>query len=267
MDQFLLLFTRKEKPAMVEIQKIAGTLNIRTKRILLKVQKLNLTVRYSNDVPNLNKFEAETLVQSYALSKKVSEETRINAQKLLDQIRGIKQSKQEELLLPKMPKVYRTKEIESLKKVPKLKPSRYKILISISKGLEFVLKNSVHSLTSLYFKFVALFVAIGVQMHHSAVWFHRSAPESSSSWLAAIGFAFMLDLFVLVITLEGRLAIAKSFAILTFFSNMLYFQFWVEFKYTAQDYTNAISSIMISAMMAFILFSYTELFVRDRLQK
>ena len=127
-----------------------------------------------------------------------------------------------------------------------------------------ILKNSVQVLESVYFKFVALLVAISVQMHHSAIWFQRVTPDENTSVYAAYGYAFMVDLFILVITIEGKISIAKTFAILTFLSNVLYFQFWVGFSSTPQAYTNAISSLLISGIMAYIIYAYTELFVKYR---
>ena len=117
---------------------------------------------------------------------------------------------------------------------------------------------------SVYFKFVALLVAISVQMHHSAIWFQRVTPDENTSVYAAYGYAFMVDLFILVITMEGKISIAKTFATLTFLSNVLYFQFWVGFSSTSQAYTNAISSLLISGIMAYIIYAYTELFVKYR---
>ena len=125
----------------------------------------------------------------------------------------------------------------------------------------------VQGLASVYFKFLALMVAIMVQMHHSAHWFLRVAPMDSSSVYAAYGYAFMVDLFILVVTMEGKLSIAKTFASLTFFSNVLYFQFWVDFEASSQAYTNAVSSLLISGIMAYIIYAYTELFVKYRQAK
>ncbi len=120
------------------------------------------------------------------------------------------------------------------------------------------------AIESVHFKFVALMVAIFVQMHHSAEWYHRTVPSGTSSWYSSYGYAFMVDLFILVVTMEGKMNIAKTFAALTFLANILYFQFWVGFDGTVRAITNAVSCVLISGIMAYIIYAYTELFVKYR---
>ena len=100
-------------------------------------------------------------------------------------------------------------------------------------------------------------------MHHSAHLFYRIAPEESSNWIIAYGYAFMLDLFILVVTMEGKISIAKTFSGLTFCANILYFQNWVHFDWSVEAFTNLIASVLISAIMAYIIYAYTDLFISD----
>jgi len=251
---------------MYSITEIAKALNLRSKRVLNKVQALEIPVQYNEDLVYIDIEGLHTLTVQYTKSKRTSERTRQLANTLLTQIDvgdvnlsriiSISKSQNMEPESPQSP--LRPTSSDSNNASPNLQA----IVDVLAKSLQTVLAASIQSLESMYFKFFALFVAIFVQMHHTAVWFYRTAPEGTASWPAAIGFAIMLDLFILVVTMEGRISIAKSFATLTFISNMLYFQFWISFEGNSLWYTRAISSTMISGIIAFVLYSYTEIFIK-----
>ena len=246
---------------MFSLSLVAKALNLRPKRIIKKVHALGLPVRYENDITYIETEGLCTLAEEYLKSKRASERTKELARKLLINIE--QESVNLKLLNTTSSKPVRIPFNErkgALKSESRLRTQ--KLLSSFIRLTRTMLTSAIESLESMYFKFFALFVAIFVQMHHTAIWFYRSAPEGTSSWPAAIGFAIMLDLFILVVTMEGRLSIAKSFAILTFISNMLYFQFWISFEFNTVDYTRAISSTIISGIIAFILYSYTEIFIK-----
>lgn len=254
-----------------KISDIAKVLQVRPKRVMEKVCTLDLEVQYENESMCINTFELRTLLEKYKHSKRTSERTKELGQRLLVFLEQGGTDIQQ--LLPissKKEKVPKKALVHTMKKENmriNSNGTEWIRLPAFFKMVQNILAACVQGLESLYFKFFALFVAIFVQMHHTAVWFFRSAPEASSSWLAAYGYAIMLDLFILVVTLEGRLSIAKTFAGLTFISNLLYFQFWVNFDHTIYSYTKAVSCSLISATIAFILYSYTEIFVKYRKEK
>lgn len=250
----------------LDLKIIAAHLQLRLQRLLYKAETLGLTI---NKHGTVQKEEAIILVQSYIQSQKTSNSTKQRAQQLLSLLDNEPQN-----LLTKSSSIYKPKKrlINSRKKgivwykqfINTSTDFVQSIFTPVLKLVQTILKYGVQSLESTYFKFLALIIAISVQMHHSAIWFQRVKPDENTSMYAAYGYAFMVDLFILVVTMEGKLSIAKTFASLTFLSNVLYFQFWVNFKYSAQAYTNAISSLLISGIMAYIIYAYTELFVKYR---
>ena len=239
------------------IKQIASFLEVRPVRIREKFEQLNLQM---DSTELVDEDDVRTLVNSYMTSPRVGERTLSLSKQLLQNIEaGI------EDVAPQTVKTKKTM-VEKDATFNKRTSKQYSIK-QLRKGVRTLVQMFIHALTSSEFKFVALLVAISVQMQHSAVWFHRLSTSDSPSWIIAYGYAFMVDLFILVITLEGKLPIAKTFAVLTFFANVLYFQFWVNFDYTSQAWTNAISSIMVSAIMAYILYAYTEIFVKIQLSE
>jgi len=258
-------------PKYITVEKIAKMLNLRTERVLQKIEKMQLKLTKSN---KLNREDVTQLVNSFLYSKKTSTQTKRNAAQLLEKLNN------RELVSADSTPEFMDLIDESNKmgsnNSKQTKQTWYKIMVNFVadfvqvlftpflKTLNILLQRSVQFLETEHFKFVALIVAILVQMNHSANWYLRITPEENTSLLIAYGYAFMVDLFILVVTLEGRLSIAKTFASLTFLSNILYFQFWVGFSSTPQAYTNAISSLLISGIMAYIIYAYSELFVKYR---
>ena len=248
---------------MISIKIIARHLNIRSERILRKAQKLDVEVLGEDGIPSLKLEGAKRLVLAYFESNRVQSNTRENAHAFLNVLKDFKDGQINQTVMSQ-PIV---KKSNANMKFKQYRASKLPVQTGSTKVIKVVLsvlKLSVQSLESLYFKFIALFVAIGVQMHHSAVWFYRSSPEGAESWPSAIGFAIMYDLFILVVTMEGRTQLAKGFSVLTFISNLLFFEPWIDFDGTVRSYTRTISSIMISAIIAFILYAYTEIFVKYR---
>lgn len=207
---------------------IAQSLDIRISRIKDKIKVLALKTSEDAGMMSLSEKDTFTLLQSYIVNNKTSAQTKENAQLFLEE------------LTTEYPK--------------ELDKMRLGVIPYFTMLIQF--------LQSKYFKFVALMVAIAVQMHHSATLFYAIAPNSAANHFAAYGYAFMVDLFILVVTLEGKISIAKTFAWLTFLTNLLYFQWWVDFSFSIQNCTHALATTLISAIIAYILYAYTELFVQ-----
>lgn len=244
----------------IPIQFLARQLNVRPKRVQEKVQKLGSPVH--NGFMSIS--DAIQLVQSYVHNNKASVRTKEKALQLLEEL------KKGNVSMPKpsgqMPKKRCSKLRSNSCKTPVQRTSN-KFLFGLKRTVVEVIQLGVQALESTQFKFVALMVAIGVQMQHSAFWYERIASDGKGNMYAAYGYAFMVDLFILVVTMEGKINIAKTFAVLTFFSNVLYFQFWIGFDGSAMAYTNAVSSILISGVIAYVIYGYTELFVKYRNEK
>ena len=256
---------------IISIKQLAKGMRIRKERIVYKIQQLNLEV-LEND--SLSKADVFLLLKDYMASKKTSSATKTSTKLLIQQL--------ETNTFPIASKPYKQKgkiATANAYTQPKKKRTRtqkwyalwimectlfvHALIQPPQQLVRHSLNISVQFLESMHFKFVALLISIGVQMHHSAHWFYRVTPEPAS-WYTAYGYAFMVDLFILVITLEGKLAIARTFAVLCFVANIFYFQFWVQFDYSVQAYTNGISCVLISGIMAFIIYAYTELFVQSK---
>lgn len=255
----------------ISINLIAKRLGIRKERVIYKLQQLDIPV-IENEY--LQKADVFTLLNAYAHSKKTSTNTKSKANVFLQELQSntiiiaAKPNKQRvKSAIAYEHKQERTKSIRTLKWYTYAIQECTLFVNAIShpfKSLvQHTLTNCVHFLESMQFKFVALLVSICVQMHHSAYWFYKVTPEHAS-WYTAYGYAFMVDLFILVITLEGKLVIAQTFAILCFVANIFYFQFWVQFDHSVQAYTNGISCVLISGIMAYIIYAYTELFVHSK---
>ena len=262
----------------VPINQIAKWLNVRPVRLEKKVNELNLRTLDEHSIGTLNFEDACTLVNVYAESNRVGQSTKERAVRLFSMFteavnKGVlilpensifKKSKTSKNKVHKRGKPTTLPLNESVPMAKSGTPVLYRFVHTLNNAIQSFIEGGVHSITSVHFKFVALVVAICVQMQHSAVWFYRISEIESPSWWTAYGYAFMVDLFILVITLEGKLSIAKTFAVLTFFANVLYFRFWVNFDYSAQAWTNAVSSLMVSGIMAYIIYAYTEIFVKIR---
>ena len=231
------------------IKQIATFLQVRPVRIREKVVQLNLLVDESDE---LSIEQVQTLVRSYKDSNRVGERTRQLAAELLNRLENKTFQNHEK------PNKGNVKSLVKSCGWNKKKITAKPILKSISNFVNIL----ISALLSNEFKFVALMVAIVVQMQHSAAWFHRLSSNNvqEGSWVTAYGYAFMVDLFILVITFEGRKHVAKTFAVLTFFANVLYFQFWVGYENNLQNLTNAVSCIMVSGIIAYIIYAYTEIF-------
>ena len=254
------------------ISNIAKTLTLRPKRILDKVHNLTIPVHYQDSVPYIDNDGLRILANEYVNSSRTSERTQQYARKLLAYLKegytdlaglhsGIQKPDNNAKRLRKVGNPHQPFSSPDISK-----GIVNKILIVLSETVQSILATCVRSLESLYFKFFALLVSIFVQMHHTATWFYRTTPEESSSWAAAYGYAIMLDLFILVVTMEGKISIAKTFAVLTLISNLLYFQCWIGFDSSITSYARIVSASIISATIAFIIYSYTEIFVKYRKQ-
>ncbi|GEM_PF-5250236 len=255
----------------ISINLIAQRLGIRQERVTYKIVQLNLEV-LENEC--LSRVAVLNLLNAYVQSKKTSSNTKSKANLLLNELQSntfsiVEKPYKQRAKVATMP-MYAKSKAESIRTqnwytswIQECTLFVHALLQPFQQLVRHSLNTCVHFLESVHFKFVALLVSICVQMHHSAHWFYRVTPEDAN-WYTAYGYAFMVDLFILVITLEGKVAIAKTFAVLCFVANIFYFQFWVRFDYSVEAYTNGISSVLISGIMAFIIYAYTELFVQSK---
>ena len=246
---------------------LAKELGVRPVRLSEKLGTLKM---YVDGTGILSNEQVGTLVMSYVESSRVGERTREAALGLLQQIElgeDILENDEKKKSKKIKPTKNKDKPVPSIPAKPKVKG--YSMIsnagIKFRKGISGLMDAGISALLSHRFKFVALLIAIIVQMQHSAAWFYRlSSNVHGGSWTTAYGYAFMVDLFILVITLEGKRYIAQTFAVLTFLSNVLYFQFWVGYENNLQSLTNAVSCIMVSGVIAYIIFAYTEIFVQSK---
>lgn len=234
----------------IDIKTIATHLGLRPKRVLEKVHKLGLTVH----ADQITEDDAITLIETYVHNNKASANTKAKAETF---VHKLKTGKINVSPLPKKANPQKTKSKRARRKAGQNRKGTGFAASFVSRTVQM----GIQALESSNFKFVALIVAICVQIQHSAHWYERIVPDGNESVYAAYGYAFMVDLFILVVTMEGKVHIAKIFAVLTFFANILYFQFWIGFNGTREAYTNAVSSILISGIIAYIIFAYSELFV------
>lgn len=236
----------------VDLKIISNSLGIRPKRVLDKVHKLGLNLEITDEGQAISVHDAIALLRTYLGTDKTNSQTKEAANSLLHKLSGTVYTP--ENTRPKQPPKPSLRNIVNVNEAHKPAPNI----------VHKTVRNIVGAIESVHFKFVALMVAIFVQMHHSAEWYHRTVPSGTSSWYSSYGYAFMVDLFILVVTMEGKMNIAKTFAALTFLANIFYFQFWVGFDGTAKAITNAVSCVLISGIMAYIIYAYTELFVKYR---
>lgn len=237
---------------IVYLKTIATNLGIRPKRILEKVQKLGLNLDTSAEGQVISVHDAIVLLRTYIGTDKTNTQTKEAANSLIHKLSG-------KVYSPEQPKPNQPKH-----RTPRMCVNVNEAHKPTPNIVHKTVRTIVSAIESVHFKFVALIVAIFVQMHHTAEWYHRTVPSEASSWYTSYGYSFMVDLFILVVTMEGKMNIAKTFAGMTFLANILYFQFWVGFDGTTRAVTNAVSCVLISGIMAYIIYAYTELFVKYR---
>lgn len=244
---------------LISINWLAKKIGIRPKRINAKAKTLDIIVNSNNEISMIG---LRKLLSDYKSSNQTSLQTKENVNTLLEDIQDKDFNHMSNI------KVYVHHPITGTKRVMQESISVQnwytKIFVNVYQGIQKVFDECVLLLTSHRFKFLALFIAIGVQIHHSANLFILTSPESSSSVWMAYGYGFMVDFFIVVIALEGKKSIAKTFAWLTFMNNLLYFRVWINFDWSQEAYTNAISSIIISATIAYTIFAYTDIFIKTK---
>ena len=119
------------------------------------------------------------------------------------------------------------------------------------------------------FVFIVLTGALIIQVNHLATLFHQVA-ETKSRWVLAGGFLFggVAELTALILTIhKGNESILKAFAFLTFWINLLYYKVWLDFDGTMLWCTNALIKITLSAFLAFVIYSYGELFTQSKFEQ
>jgi hypothetical protein len=121
-------------------------------------------------------------------------------------------------------------------------------------------------LRSEYFVFLVLIFAIGIQVNHTAVFFHRLALKSdpTAGQFGAYLFGGVTELTALLLTVhKGKRDTLKTFGFLTFWLNLLYYRVWEDFGLTIDYGTTLIAQITASGVIAFIVFTYSQLFTMD----
>ena len=114
------------------------------------------------------------------------------------------------------------------------------------------------------FVFIVLTGALLIQVNHVAHLFYQVA-ELKSRWVLAGGFLFgcVAELTALILTIhKGNQNILRAFAFLTFWVNLLYYKVWLGFDGTMLWCTNVLIKITLSAFLAFVIYSYGELFTK-----
>ena len=114
------------------------------------------------------------------------------------------------------------------------------------------------------FVFIVLAGALLIQVNHVAHLFYQVA-EQKSKWVLAGGYLFggVAELTALILTIhKGNQNILKAFAFLTFWVNLLYYKVWLDFDGTMLWCTNVLIKITLSAFLAFVIYSYGELFTK-----
>ena len=121
-------------------------------------------------------------------------------------------------------------------------------------------------LQSEYFVFLVLIFAIGIQVNHTAVFFHRLAVKSdpTAGQFGAYLFGGVTELTALLLTVhKGKRDTLKTFGFLTFWLNLLYYRVWENFGLTVDYGTTLIAQVTASGVIAFIVFTYSQLFTMD----
>ena len=265
--------TTKQSLSILEIAKQIG---ISSQKVKQKAVSMSLPLHQKSlDLPN-----AIQLVLSYCKSSRLTTEKRAKSLQLYSSIYStLRNNGYAEDDLKDYPNPQRlSKDVSEVTPInakvipvhPRFDPSNLGVNLvqTLSSSTLHILDHAIQGLTSIRFRFISVVVAIIFQMQHNAILFYRVSPPDARSWLNAYGYAFVVDLFVLTFTIHSKqLNTVKVFAWLTFVANLLYFQFWVGFDKTLQSYTNAAANVLISGVMAYIIYAYAELFVEIKKTK
>jgi prefoldin subunit 5 len=151
-----------------------------------------------------------------------------------------------------------------MEKVEELQASykRLKIISGKPKTVKALLQRLGSFLISPELGFLTFLFVLLVQVYHNARLFHMS--EVSENWLIAILYAIGVDLFALVLTVHfNNKSTLKYFAFAQFALNILYYRFWMHHATaTPMAIWEGLSTTLISALLAFVIYSYGELFVK-----
>jgi prefoldin subunit 5 len=151
-----------------------------------------------------------------------------------------------------------------MEKVEELQASykRLKIISGKPKTVRHLLQRLGSFLISPELGFLTFLFVLLVQVYHNARLFHMS--EVSENWLIAILYAIGVDLFALVLTVHfNNKSTLKYFAFAQFALNILYYRFWMHHATaTPLAIWEGLSTTLISGLLAFVIYSYGELFVK-----
>ena len=114
------------------------------------------------------------------------------------------------------------------------------------------------------FVFIVLTGALLIQVSHVAILFVQVA-ETKNKWILVGGYLFggVAELTALILTIhKGSKNTLRIYSLLTFWLNILYYKVWLGFDGTMLWYTNVLIKITLSAFLAFVIYSYGELFTK-----
>lgn len=124
----------------------------------------------------------------------------------------------------------------------------------------------LNAITELFYSpsiiFIALFGCLAFQVDHLAQFAHRNSITDRIE--LAYLFAITVELTALIQTIHsGKETTIRNFALLTFWTNILFYEVWVGFDITPKYFTDLISKVTLSAIIAYALYSYSELFFKN----
>lgn len=146
----------------------------------------------------------------------------------------------------------------------------YAIFIPIA----LILKGLSHSFRTNEFIFLVLLCGLYVQINHNATLFASvSEIESNSTkWFIAYLFGTVAELTALLLTIHSaNRNTIRWFSIFTFMVNLLYYKIWEDFNYETIEgqiqlvinWSTLIVKIVQSGFLAFVIYSYSNLFTLD----
>lgn len=110
--------------------------------------------------------------------------------------------------------------------------------------------------------FLGLIGCLYFQVNHLAEFVQRNSAYDSPA--IAYPFAIVVEITALVHTIHGgKETTIRNFALLTFFTNILFYEVWTGIAPTSDYFAAFISKVTISAIIAYCLYSYSELFFKQ----
>jgi hypothetical protein len=153
--------------------------------------------------------------------------------------------------------LFSKEKVELYKKLDKLQA-----MTTTPKTVKALLQRLGSFLISPELGFLTFIFVLLVQVYHNARLFHDS--ETAKYWAVAIVYAIGVDLFAIILTVHfDKKNTLKYFAFAQFALNILYYRVWLNHAdVTPVAIWEALSTTLISALLAFVIYAYGELFVK-----